>query len=132
MAAWTRDELSKIARAEEVDVAAITRAGSVRNRVTIWAVRHGDELFIRSIRGRDGAWFRALHDPQARARQAAVKAVVCTGYGPPEVLQVRNVPDPQPRANEVCIRLNATAVTASDCLVRGLKLRGRYRLFMRV
>ncbi len=60
MAAWTRDELSKIARAEEVDVAAITRAGSVRNRVTIWAVRHGDELFIRSIRGRDGAWFRAV------------------------------------------------------------------------
>ena len=60
MAAWTRDELSKIARAEEVDVAAITRDGSVRNRVTIWAVRHGDELFIRSIRGRDGAWFRAV------------------------------------------------------------------------
>ena len=61
-----------------------------------------------------------------------MKAVVCTGYGPPEVLQVRNVPDPRPRKNEVCIRLNATAVTASDCLVRGLKLRGRYRLFMRV
>jgi NADPH:quinone reductase-like Zn-dependent oxidoreductase len=61
-----------------------------------------------------------------------MKAVVCTGYGPPEVLQVRNVPDPRPRKNEVCIRLNATAVTASDCIVRGLKLRGRYRLFMRV
>ena len=61
-----------------------------------------------------------------------MKAVVCTGYGPPEVLQVRNVPDPRPRRNEVCIRLNATSVTASDCIVRGLKLRGRYRLFMRV
>jgi NADPH:quinone reductase-like Zn-dependent oxidoreductase len=61
-----------------------------------------------------------------------MKAVLCTGYGPPEVLQVRNVPDPRPRRNEVCIRLNATSVTASDCLVRGLKLRGRYRLFMRV
>ena len=61
-----------------------------------------------------------------------MKAVVCTGYGPPEVLQVRNVPDPRPRKNEVCIRLNATAVTASDSIVRGLKLRGRYRLFMRV
>ncbi len=61
-----------------------------------------------------------------------MKAVVCTGYGPPEVLQVRNVPDPRPRKNEVCIRLNATAVTASDCIVRGLKLRGRYRLVMRV
>jgi NADPH:quinone reductase-like Zn-dependent oxidoreductase len=61
-----------------------------------------------------------------------MKAVICTGYGPPEVLQVRNVPDPRPRKNEVCIRLVATAVTASDCIVRGLKLRGRYRLFMRV
>ncbi len=61
-----------------------------------------------------------------------MKAIVCTGYGPPEVLQVRNVPDPRPHKNEVCIRLNATAVTASDCIVRGLKLRGRYRLFMRV
>src|SRR5258707_11399673 len=60
MAAWTSDELAKIARAEEVDVAAVTGAGSVRNRVTIWAVSHGDQLFIRSIRGRDGAWFRAV------------------------------------------------------------------------
>ena len=61
-----------------------------------------------------------------------MKAAICTGYGPPEVLQVRNVPDPRPRRNEVCIRLYATSVTASDCIVRGLKLRGRYRLFMRI
>jgi len=47
------------------------------------------------------------------------------------VLQVRTVPDPRPRDKEVCIRLFATAVTASDCIVRGLKLRGVYRLFMR-
>ena len=60
-----------------------------------------------------------------------MKAAVCTGYGPPEVLQVRTVPDPRPGTNEVCIRLVATAVTASDCIVRGLKLRGAYRLFMR-
>ena len=61
-----------------------------------------------------------------------MKAVFCTGYGPPEVLQIRSTPDPRPRRNEVCIRLVATSVTASDCIVRGLKLRGRYRLFMRV
>ena len=61
-----------------------------------------------------------------------MKAVVCTGYGAPEVLQVRNMPDPHPGRKEVCIRLVATSVTASDCIVRGLKLRGRYRLFMRV
>jgi NADPH:quinone reductase-like Zn-dependent oxidoreductase len=61
-----------------------------------------------------------------------MKAVVCTAYGPPEVLQVRSVPDPRPGRNQVCIRLAATAVTASDCIVRALKVGGRYRLVFRV
>src|ERR1700694_912476 len=60
-----------------------------------------------------------------------MKAALCTSDGPPEVLQIRTVPDPHPKKNEVCIRLVATSVTASDCIVRGLKLRGVYRLFMR-
>jgi NADPH:quinone reductase-like Zn-dependent oxidoreductase len=60
-----------------------------------------------------------------------LRAAVCTAYGPPEVLQIRTVPDPRPRNKEVCIRLVATSVTASDCIVRGLKMRGVYRLFMR-
>src|SRR6184192_1560605 len=60
-----------------------------------------------------------------------MRAAVCTAYGPPEVLQIRTVPDPRPRDKEVCIRLFATAVTASDCIVRGLKMRGVYRLFLR-
>src|SRR2546423_15628086 len=61
-----------------------------------------------------------------------MKAAICTSYGPPEVLQIRSVAEPRPKRNEVCIRLSATAVTASDCIVRGLKLRGRYRLPMRI
>src|SRR5437870_236449 len=60
-----------------------------------------------------------------------MRAAVCTAYGPPEVLQIRTMPDPRPRDKEVCIRLVATAVTASDCIVRGLKLRGVYRLVLR-
>ena len=60
-----------------------------------------------------------------------MKAAICTAYGPPEVLQIRTVPDPRPKDNEVCVRLSATAVTASDCIVRGLKLRGVRRLLMR-
>ena len=60
MAAWTKDELSRIGGAEEVDVAAVARDGSVRNRVTIWVARHGEDLFVRSVRGRNGAWFRAV------------------------------------------------------------------------
>jgi NADPH:quinone reductase-like Zn-dependent oxidoreductase len=61
-----------------------------------------------------------------------MKAAVCTGYGPPEVLQIRTVPDPRPGNKDVCIRLVATSVTASDCIVRGLKMRGARRLFLRV
>src|SRR5207302_8848572 len=60
-----------------------------------------------------------------------MRAAVCTAYGPPEVLQIRTVPDPRPRDKDVCIRLVATAVTASDCIVRGLKMRGVRRLFLR-
>ena len=60
-----------------------------------------------------------------------MKAAVCTAYGPPEVLQIRTVADPRPKNKEVCIRLAATAVTASDCIVRGLKLRGIRRPLMR-
>jgi NADPH:quinone reductase-like Zn-dependent oxidoreductase len=50
--------------------------------------------------------------------EGAMRAVVCTRYGPPEVLQLRDLPKPIPRGGEVCIRIFATAVTASDCIVR--------------
>lgn len=51
-----------------------------------------------------------------------MKAVVCTSYGDPEVLELTDVAKPVPRSNQVCIRIHATAVTASDCIVRGFKL----------
>ncbi|HEX9131782.1 MAG TPA: NAD(P)-dependent alcohol dehydrogenase, partial [Ktedonobacteraceae bacterium] len=51
-----------------------------------------------------------------------MKAIVCTQYGPPEVLQLREVEQPTPRNNEVCIKIFATAVTASDCLIRGFNV----------
>jgi NADPH:quinone reductase-like Zn-dependent oxidoreductase len=57
-----------------------------------------------------------------------VKAVVCTRWGPPEVLRVAEVERPAPRRGEVCIRIVATAVTASDCIARALKAPPRYRI----
>jgi len=47
-----------------------------------------------------------------------MKAIVCTRYGPPEVLQLKEVEKPVPKNNEALIRIHAAAVTVSDCLVR--------------
>ena len=61
-----------------------------------------------------------------------MKAVVCTRYGPPEVLRVEEIAIPVPRKNEVRIRILATAVTSSDCYVRGLNLSPAYRIMARL
>ena len=61
-----------------------------------------------------------------------MKAVICTRYGPPEVLQLDEVKRPTPRRNQVRIRIVATAVTFSDCLVRGLKVPRRYQILLRL
>lgn len=51
-----------------------------------------------------------------------MKAVVCTHYGPPEVLQLRELEKPAPKHDEVRIKIHATAVTSSDCIVRSFNL----------
>ena len=58
MTGWTSDELTKIEAADELEIASIRRDGTLRNLVTIWVVRLGDDLYIRSVNGRTGAWFR--------------------------------------------------------------------------
>ena len=44
---------------------------------------------------------------------ATMKAVVCTRYGPPEVLQLREVARPVPGADEVLVRIRAATATAA-------------------
>lgn len=57
-----------------------------------------------------------------------MRAVVCTRYGPPEVLQLKDLPKPMPKTSEVCIKIFATAVTASDCIVRAFNVPLRFKL----
>ena len=58
MTAWTKDELNEIGTADELQVASLKQDGTLRKPVTIWVVRLGDDLYIRSVNGRTGAWFR--------------------------------------------------------------------------
>ena len=58
MTPWTSDELNKIGTAEELEIASLRRDGTLRNPVTIWVVRVGDDLYVRSVYGRTAAWFR--------------------------------------------------------------------------
>ena len=59
MMKWTDDELIQIGNADELEIAVRRRDGTLRKPVTIWVVRVGDQLYVRSYMGRGGAWYRA-------------------------------------------------------------------------
>jgi len=71
MTQWASDQLDKIGKAEEVQIASIRRDGTLRKPVTVWAVRHGDDIFVRSVGGRSAHWFggtQERHEGRIRAR----------------------------------------------------------------
>ena len=61
-----------------------------------------------------------------------MKAIVCTKYGPPEVLQLKEVEKPIPKDNEVLIKIHATTVTMGDSEIRSSKFPGLLRFLMRL
>ncbi len=70
MTTWSRDELARIGRAEELEIASLRRDGTLRKPVTIWVVTHNDSLYVRSVGGRTAAWFRGTqvtHEGRIRA-----------------------------------------------------------------
>jgi hypothetical protein len=74
VSAWEPDRLDRFARADEVAVASRRPDRTLRGFVTIWAVRVGDAIYIRSAHGFDNPWFqRALHSGQGRIRAAGLE-----------------------------------------------------------
>lgn len=57
MTTWTSDELNKIEIAEELEIASLRSDGTLRKSRTIWVVRHGNDLYVRSVNGRGSDWF---------------------------------------------------------------------------
>jgi 4-carboxymuconolactone decarboxylase len=58
---------------EGLDIAARREDGTLRPYTTIWVVRIGDELYVRSLRGQGGTWYRATQRrPEGRIRTGGV------------------------------------------------------------
>lgn len=67
MREWKREELDRIGAAREIEVAATRPDGSLGKPVIVWAVRHQNDLYLRSYRGSRGIWYqRALARPHGR------------------------------------------------------------------
>jgi len=65
MPKWTADQLQAICDARELEISSRRRDGTLSPQVTIWAVRVGNDIYIRSVNGPDATWYR-----NARARSA--------------------------------------------------------------
>jgi hypothetical protein len=62
LSTWAEDEINKIANAEELDISSFRIDGTLRKAVTIWVVRVGDDLYVRSVKGHAGRWFRGVQE----------------------------------------------------------------------
>jgi len=86
MTAWTSEELDMIGDAEELAIASRRPDGTLGSFVTIWVVRTADDLYVRSVNGRSGTWFRgALAADEGRIRAGGVERNVAFEEASPDV-----------------------------------------------
>jgi hypothetical protein len=85
MTTWTSEELDRIGRAQELHLASRRPDGSLRPYVTMWVVRAGDDLFVRSAYGPDNPWFvRAKASGTGRIRAGGVERDVTFDEAAPD------------------------------------------------
>ncbi len=75
MADWNPTELERISSEREIEISSLREDGALTKPVTIWAVRVGEELYVRSVRGGAGGWFKAAeqrHEGRIEADTTAV------------------------------------------------------------
>ena len=86
MTAWTSDELTGIGAADELQLASARPDGTLRNFVTMWVVRAGDDLYVRSAYGPDNPWFlRAKASGAGRIRAGGLERDVTFAGASPGV-----------------------------------------------
>ena len=82
---WSDDQLRRVGDAIELDVASRRGDGSLRPFVTMWVVRVGDDLYVRSAGGPDRPWYRhALASGTGRVRAGGIEADVTFGHAADE------------------------------------------------
>jgi hypothetical protein len=86
MAGWPTDDLNRIGDTEELQLASRRPDGTLRPYVTIWTVRAGDDLYVRSAYGSDNPWFRrATASGSGRIRAGGVERDVTFAAAAPDV-----------------------------------------------
>lgn len=86
MNSWNAEDLTTIGNATEIDIASTRPDGTLRPYVTIWGVRHGDDLCVRSAHGYNNPWFqRAVRSGEGRIRTGGVERDVALEMPEPEL-----------------------------------------------
>jgi hypothetical protein len=115
MSRWAQIELDAIDAAQELTLASVRGDGTLRRQVTMWVVRIGEDIYVRSVNGRGSAWFQgAQSQHEARIRAGGIEkdvslvetddtceqidAAYQTKYGPRYPTIVPSIVAPQARA----------------------------------
>jgi hypothetical protein len=85
MTNWTDDELRRVGGATELELLSARADGTLRPPVTMWVVRAGDELYVRSAYGPENPWYRrAMASGRGRIRAGGVEREVTFADAAPD------------------------------------------------